>query len=101
MKWKYNTMQTDATLANNTQLCWAQHAASVCMEPQQCWHLLRMFETGQTFKPIQTDATLLANSTQKCCELLRPFALAFYSLVTSTHACPTIYVLPLVMDFYP
>ena len=34
-------MQTDATLlANNTQHCWAQHVASDCMEPQQCWHLL-------------------------------------------------------------
>ena len=28
-------MQTDATLlANNTQHCWAQHVASVCMESQ-------------------------------------------------------------------
>ena len=36
-------MQTDATLlANNTQHCWAQHIASVCMEPQQCWHLLAL-----------------------------------------------------------
>ena len=35
------SMQTDATLlANNTQHCWAQHVASDCMEPQQCWHLL-------------------------------------------------------------
>ena len=34
-------MQTDATLlANNTQHYWAQHVSSVCMEPQQCWHLL-------------------------------------------------------------
>ena len=35
--------QTDATLlASNTQYCWAQHVASVCMEPQQCWYLLRI-----------------------------------------------------------
>ena len=25
-----------------TQHCWAQHVASVCMVPQQCWHLLRI-----------------------------------------------------------
>ena len=29
-------------LVNNTQHCWAQHVASICMEPQQCWHLLRI-----------------------------------------------------------
>ena len=28
------------------------------------------FETGQTFRPMQTDATLLANNTQKYWELL-------------------------------
>ena len=28
------------------------------------------FETGQTFRPMQTDATLLANNTQHCWELL-------------------------------
>ena len=32
------------------------------------------FETGQTFSPVQTDATLLANNSQHCWELLRPFA---------------------------
>ena len=42
-------MQTDTTLfANNKQHCWAQHVTSVCIEPQQCWHLLRIIETGQT-----------------------------------------------------
>ena len=36
-------MQTDATLlANIKQHCRAQHVASVCMEPHQCWHLLRI-----------------------------------------------------------
>ena len=35
-------MQTNTTLlANNTQHCWAKHAAFVCMEPQHCWYLLR------------------------------------------------------------
>ena len=28
------------------------------------------FETGQTFRPMQTDSTLLANNTQQCWELL-------------------------------
>ena len=28
-------------LASNTQHCWAQHVASICMEPQQCWHLFK------------------------------------------------------------
>ena len=61
-----------ATLsANNTQH-WTNNVASVCIDPQQCWHLL----AGQTFRPIQMDATLLANNTQQCCDLLRPFAWA-------------------------
>ena len=34
------------------------------MEPQQCWHLLRMFETSQNFRPI-TDATLSAKHPQQ------------------------------------
>ena len=29
---------------------------------------------------MQTDATLLANNTQQCCDLLRPFAWAFTQL---------------------
>ena len=40
-----------------------------------CLHLL-LFETGQTFRPIQTDAISWANDTQHCCDLLRPFARA-------------------------
>ena len=41
------------------------------------------FETGQTFRPMQTDTTLLAknpNNTQQC-DLLRPFALALIDFV--------------------
>ena len=38
---------------------------------------LKPLETGQTFRPIQTDAKLLANNLQQCCDLLRPFAWAF------------------------
>ena len=37
-----------------------------------CW--CAKFETGQTFSPVQTDATLLAYNSQHCWELLRPFA---------------------------
>ena len=32
------------------------------------------FETGQTFSTVQTGATLLANKSWRCWELLRPFA---------------------------
>ena len=32
------------------------------------------FETGRTFRPVQTDRTLLAFNSQHCWELLRPFA---------------------------
>ena len=32
------------------------------------------FETGHTFSPVQTDAKLLANNSQHCWEVLRPFA---------------------------
>ena len=65
--------------ANGTNIVGQQHPTllgcdllrPVCMEPQQCWHLLRTeFETGQTFRPMQTDASLLANNTQQCWELL-------------------------------
>ena len=43
MRLMLRPMQTDATLlANNTQHCRAKHVASVCMEPQQCWHLLAL-----------------------------------------------------------
>ena len=68
-------MQTDATLlANNTQHCWAQHVASVCLEPQQCWHLLRKFETSQTFSPCKQTQhcslktlTTTHNNVVTCC----------------------------------
>ena len=42
------------------------------------------FETGRTFRPLQTDRTLLAFNSQHCWELLRPFArsltLFFYGI---------------------
>ena len=54
--------QTDATLlANNFQYCWMLHVASFCAP---CCMLLRVigsccakFETGQTLRYVQTDAT--------------------------------------------
>ena len=60
---KPRPMQTDATLlANNTQHCWAQHVASVCMEPQQCWHLLAL--VAYSLKPIKRLG--LCKRTQHC-----------------------------------
>ena len=42
-------MQTDTTLlANNTQHCLSQHVAFICMEPQQCWHLLQIVWSRST-----------------------------------------------------
>ena len=31
--------------------CWAQHIASVCMKPQQCWHLLAF--VAYSLKPVK------------------------------------------------
>ena len=84
-------MQTDATLlANNTQHCWAQHVASVCMEPQQCWQLLAL--VAYSLKPVKLLGPCKRtqhcwpkppNSMLQCCDLLRPFAWAF----TVAHKC--------------
>ena len=81
----FRPMQTDATLlANNTRQCWAQHVTSVCMEPQQCWHLLAL--VPHSLKPVkflgpykraQHCWPKTPNNTQQCCDLLRPFAWAF------------------------
>ena len=70
-------------LPNNTQHRWAQHVASVCMEPQQCWYLLVL--VAYSLKPVkllgQCKRTQhcwpkTPNNTQQCCDLLRPFACA-------------------------
>ena len=45
--------------------CMLLHAVGCCCAK---------FETGQTFSTVQTGATLLANKSQRCWELLRPFA---------------------------
>ena len=72
-------MQTGPTLlANNTQHCWAQQCCDL-LHPFAwnhnnvgfCWHLLRIvWNRSNFFRPMQTDATLLANNTQQCWELL-------------------------------
>ena len=79
---KYNQlrrMQTAATLsANNTQHSWAQHVASVCMEPQQCWHLLA--HVAYSLKPVRLLAQqvpafiLFCDSAKRSATMLRPFA---------------------------
>ena len=71
-----------------TQHCWVQHVASVCMEPQQCWHLLTLVSCS--LKPVkllgpckrQTDATLLAKNPQQHATMLRHFASACMGLNT-------------------
>ena len=81
-------MQTDATswLTNSQQCC--LHVASVCTP---CCMLLRVvgsccakFETGQTFRYVQTDATTLNNVASVCTGLMISPAIsksgAFYSL---------------------
>ena len=77
-------MQTDALLlTNNTQHYWAQHVASVCMEPQQCWHLLVL--VAYSLKPLKLLGPAngrnivgqkTPQNTQQCCDLLHPFARA-------------------------
>ena len=68
-------MQTDATLlANSTQHYWARHVSSVCMEPQQCWHLLVL--VAYSLKPVKLLGPANGrnivdqknpNNTQQCC----------------------------------
>ena len=79
-------MQRDATLlANNTQHYWAQHAESVCMGPQYSWHLLAL--VAYSLKPVELLGPCkrtqhcwpkTSNNMQQCCDLLRPFAWAFW-----------------------
>ena len=62
------------------QHCWAQHVASVCMKPQQCWHLLAL--VTYSLKPVkflgpckrtQHCWPKTSNNTQQCCDLMRKF----------------------------
>ena len=74
-------MQTDPTLLGPTML-WL--VASVCMEPQQCWHLLAL--VAYSLKPVkllgpckrtQHCWPTTPNNVGSCWHLLRPFAWAF------------------------
>ena len=71
------------------QHCWAQHVASVCMEPQQCWHLLTLVAYSLIpvkllgpCKRMQDCWPTTPNNTQQCCDLLRPFS---WFLKAATH----------------
>ena len=79
-------MQTDAKLlVSNTQHCRAQHVASVCMEPQQRWHLLALvaysLKSVKLLGPCKRTQRhcwpKTTKNAQQCCDLLRPFAWAF------------------------
>ena len=74
-------MQTDPTLLDPTML-WL--VASVCMEPQQCWHLFTL--VVYSLKPVkllgpckrtQHCWPTTPNNVGSCWHLLRPFAWAF------------------------
>ena len=60
-----------------TQQRWAQHVASVCMEPRQCWHLLRVVWNRSNFGatspnisivlwPAKRSETMLRMEPQQC-----------------------------------
>ena len=74
----------ETLLANNTQHCWAQHVGFICMEPNSVGNYMYKLHMPYSLKPvklfnrpIQTDATLLANNTQQYCDVWHPFAQAF------------------------
>ena len=84
--WCFGQDLLPSAACKRTQHCWMLHVASVCTP---CCVLLNgvacccaKFETGQTFSPVQTDATLLAYNSQHCWELLRPFARSLVALCT-------------------
>ena len=69
------SMQTDATLlANNMQHCWAQHVASVCMEPQQCWHLLRKVWNRSNFWATIPNNSIVVWPAKRSATMLHLFA---------------------------
>ena len=66
-------MQTDVTLLSPT-CCVRLHGTTTMLG---LFGTCCVFDTGQTFRPMQTDAILLVNNTQQCwtcCDLLHPFA---------------------------
>ena len=78
----FSYVQTDATLlANNSQHCFLLHVVG-CSSAK--------FETGQTFSPVQTDATFgrptTANKVGRCCVRLHFQMISFKSaLWTASH----------------
>ena len=71
--------RSDKGPCKRTQHCWAKHVASVCMEPQQCWHLLAF--VAYSLKPVKLLGSY--KRTQRCWpttrnivepNMLRPFA---------------------------
>ena len=71
-------MQTDTTLlANNTRNCWDQHVASICMEPQQCWHLLALI--AYSLKPVKLLGPY--KRTQHCWQTTRNNVVTCYVLL--------------------
>ena len=77
--------------ANGRNIVGQQHATllglTCCMEPQQCWHLLAL--VAYSLRPVklldpckrtQHCWPKTSNNTQRCCDLLRPFAWAFRAL---------------------
>ena len=51
------------------------------------------FETGDTFSPVQMDATLLANNSKNYWELLRPFARSLILTLHSVDVKQTVFLL--------
>ena len=49
--WNFRKSKAYEPWAYNTQHCWAQHVASVCLEPQQCWHLFAI--VAYSSKPVK------------------------------------------------
>ena len=80
--YEYSPLQTDATLlANNSQLCWMLHVASVCTP---CYMLLDVvacccakFEIDQTFQPTTFNISFVPWSPKCSATMLDPFAQLF------------------------
>ena len=67
----------DATLlANNAQHCRAQHVASICMEPQQCWPRENVWTRAlqSFFRNTVPECIASLEDRQQCWQLLRSFA---------------------------
>ena len=84
--------------ANGRNIVGRQHAkllgptcCAVCVEPQQCWHLLVL--VGCSLKPLKlldpykrTQPCWPTTHNDVACDLLRPFAWAFITTVSLLYA---------------